>query len=138
MKPLKSGIEIDSAPVDGTRCRFRTAYDFDLLPLELNDVELRREAPARLRLKFSGPEKTPLERLWKLTEPLARPGEATVTRALYVALMRHVRRVVIRRAADRPINRYELPPSAIKPSVSARTAFGGAAGTGSACAECRS
>ena len=116
LKPLKSGIEIDSAPVDGTRCRFRTAYDFDLLPLELNEVELRREAPARLRLKFSGPEKTPLEKLGLQTLRLHLSGEATVTRALYVALMRHVRRVVIRKgngADDQPS--YELPPSAIKP-----------------------
>lgn len=47
LKTLARGVEIDSSPVDGTRCRFRTCYDFELLPLELRDVELRREAPAR-------------------------------------------------------------------------------------------
>lgn len=116
LKPLESGIEIDSEPVDGTRCRFRTTFGFDLLPLELTEVELRREAPARLRLRLRGPEKLPLEKLNLKNLRLHLAGEPTITRLLYVALLRHLRRVTIRQGAggdDQP--KYELPPGSLKP-----------------------
>ncbi|MCA8913220.1 MAG: type VI secretion system baseplate subunit TssF [Planctomycetes bacterium] len=116
LKPLQAGIEIDSAPVDGTRCRFRTAFDFDLLPLELSEAELRREAPARLRLRLKAPEKLTLDKLGLNTLRLHLAGEPTVTRALYVALLRHVRRVTVRKgdgADDQP--KYELAAKHIKP-----------------------
>jgi type VI secretion system protein ImpG len=34
-KLIEAGIYIDSMPVDGTPCRFQTAYDVELLPIEL-------------------------------------------------------------------------------------------------------
>ena len=116
LKPLPAGIEIDSAPVDGTRCRFRTAYPFDLQPLTLNEVQLRREPPARLRLNLSVPPKLGLGKAGLKNLRLHLAGEPTVTRALYVSLLRHVRRVVIRKgdgAEGAPS--YELPASAIRP-----------------------
>jgi type VI secretion system protein ImpG len=116
IKPLKQGIEIDSAPVDGTRARFRTCYDFDLMPLEIADVQLRREAPARLRLHFKTPGKLPLDKAGLKSVRLHLAGENSVTRALYVALVRNVRRVVVRKGDgnDGAVN-YELPGNAIRP-----------------------
>lgn len=115
IKPLKAGIEIDSAPVDGTRCRFRTCGDFDLLPLELTEVQLRREAPARLRLHLKTPAKLPLDKAGLSNLRLHLAGENVVTRALYVALLNNVRRVVIRKGdgADSAAS-YELPRTAIR------------------------
>ncbi|MBZ0134872.1 MAG: type VI secretion system baseplate subunit TssF [Planctomycetes bacterium] len=116
LKRLKAGIEIDSTPVDGTRCRFRTCNDFDLVPLELTDVQLRREAPARLRLSFKGPDKLPLDKLGLGRLRLHLSGEPTVTRALHVALLRYARRVVVRGGAGGDADpHFELPGSAIQP-----------------------
>lgn len=116
LKHLEPGIEIDSAPVDGTRCRFRTCYALDLLPLEIDDVELRREAPARLRLRLSTPEKLTLEKAGLRRIRLHLTGESTVTRGLYVSMMRHVRKVVVRKGDggdDAP--KFELPAQSVRP-----------------------
>ena len=112
LKTLPPGIEIDSVPVDGTRCRFRTSSALDLLPLELTEVQLRREAPARLRLQLKVPDKLGLGRAGLKTLRLHLAGEPAVTRALYVSLLRHVRRVVVSKGDDSA--RHELPASAIR------------------------
>lgn len=116
LKHLERGIEIDSSPVDGTRCRFRTCTEFDLAPFELTDVQLRREAPARLRLFFKGPDKLPLDKIGLKNLRLHLSGEATISRALYVALLRHARRVVVRSGAGSDADpHFELPGSVIQP-----------------------
>ncbi|MCB9933611.1 MAG: type VI secretion system baseplate subunit TssF [Planctomycetes bacterium] len=116
LKTLPPGIEIDSVPVDGTRCRFRTSTSLDLLPLELLEVQLRREAPARLRLQLKVPDKLTLMKAGLKNLRLHLAGEPAVTRALYVSLLRHVRRVVVRKGSGaEDAERYELPASAIRP-----------------------
>lgn len=116
IKPLKAGIEIDSAPVDGTRCRFRTCYDFDLLPLVIADVQLRRESPARLRIHFTGPEKLTLDKMGLRSVRLHLLGEQAITRSLYVSLLRHVRRVTVRAGkGEDGAASFELPASKISP-----------------------
>lgn len=116
LKHLERGIEIDSSPVDGTRCRFRTCTEFDLAPFELTDVQLRREAPARLRLFFKGPDKLPLDKIGLKNLRLHLSGEATISRALNVALLRHARRVVVRSGAGSDADpHFELPGSVIQP-----------------------
>ena len=116
IKPLKAGIEIDSVPVDGTRCRFRTCYDFDLLPLVIADVQLRRESPARLRVRFTGPEKLTLDKMRLSSLRLHLLGEQAITRSLYVSLLRHVRRVTVRAGkGEDGAASFELPAGKISP-----------------------
>ncbi len=42
---LERGARLNSRPVDGTPCRFRTAYDVDLAPLDLESAALESAAP---------------------------------------------------------------------------------------------
>jgi type VI secretion system protein ImpG len=50
---VDAGVEIDSVPVDGTACRFRTAAPVDVLPLRVADAEtVRRGATTDLRVHF--------------------------------------------------------------------------------------
>lgn len=114
IRPIPAGAYLDSAPVDGTRCRFATCYDVTLLPLELRSAELRREAPPRLSLAFDLPGKQPLDKLEIPSIRLHLAGEPAVTRPLYLALNRFVRRIVVRDGSD-AARRFELPPSAITP-----------------------
>lgn len=46
---LPRGARLSSRPVDGTPCRFRTAYDINLMPLELESAALESPAPKDAR-----------------------------------------------------------------------------------------
>ncbi len=50
---LEHGARLNSRPVDGTPCRFRTAYDVDLAPLELEEAALESAAPKDARGMFA-------------------------------------------------------------------------------------
>lgn len=50
---LESGSILNSRPIDGTPCRFRTAYEVDLLPIELLSAELESPAPKDARGMYS-------------------------------------------------------------------------------------
>lgn len=50
---LEKGSRLNSRPVDGTPCRFRTAYDVDLAPLDLEEAALESAAPKDARGMFA-------------------------------------------------------------------------------------
>ena len=49
VQKLERGARLNSRPVDGTPCRFRTVYDVDLVPLELESAALESAAPKDAR-----------------------------------------------------------------------------------------
>lgn len=50
---LERGARLNSRPVDGTPCRFRTCSDVDLFPLELESAALESAAPRDARGKYA-------------------------------------------------------------------------------------
>jgi type VI secretion system protein ImpG len=50
---LTRGAKLNSRPVDGTPCQFRTAYDVDLFPMQLESAALESPAPKDGRGKYS-------------------------------------------------------------------------------------
>jgi type VI secretion system protein ImpG len=103
------GVEVESVPVEGTPCRFRTSADVRLHPMSLDQVgvEARAAGPSTLRLRFklwnqAKPEKLQLDPL-----RLHLHGEPAATYALYLHLCRHVEsaRVVAEAGGEgRPVN----------------------------------
>ncbi len=98
------GTEVQSVPVDGTPCRFRTAYETWLHPLSLETaaLETRTGGQSRLKLEF---------RLWNQAKPEALAleplrlhlhGDPAVSCALYHHLCTHLEeaRVSLPGAAD--------------------------------------
>jgi len=115
-RTIPRGVELDSVPVDGTACRFRTAYETLLTPVTLQGLELRQETPPSVRLRFRfaegvGPKKFGADRI-----RLFLHGEAPVTRALYICLCRYLKSVTLRgtegAGAGRPV---VLGPEALTP-----------------------
>ncbi|MEO8650636.1 MAG: type VI secretion system baseplate subunit TssF [Acidobacteriota bacterium] len=50
---LERGTRLNSRPIDGTPCRFRTAYGVDLVPVELLSAALESPAPKDGRGKYA-------------------------------------------------------------------------------------
>lgn len=50
---LERGSKLNSRPVDGTPCQFRTAYDTQLLPMEVESASLDSPAPKNSQGKYS-------------------------------------------------------------------------------------
>lgn len=110
------GVDVDSVPVEGTPCRFRTSYAVPIEPVDL--VEAALETPTtsswvlRLRFKASPGLKIPQLRLGKLRLFLA--GEPGVTSALYLLLARHVSEVTLQSVAGgRTLSTTILPPGSV-------------------------
>jgi type VI secretion system protein ImpG len=98
---IPAGTQLDSAPVDGTVCRFRTTADVELQPLEITDATFvqqpGRAGEIRLSLELHG---RPLSgwRPEKLRLFLA--GDHASACELYLLLSRHVSRIILTPVED--------------------------------------
>lgn len=109
------GTEVESVPVDGTACRFRTCFDIDLAPLAVEQVELEQPmgAEARLRIVVRTVGKVTFDRL-----PLRRlrfflAGEIVRASNLYLWLLRYGRHLELRDPASN--RRVVLPANNLRP-----------------------
>ncbi|MCP3940166.1 MAG: type VI secretion system baseplate subunit TssF [Desulfobacteraceae bacterium] len=52
---IKKDVYLDSAPVDGTSCRFKTIYDLDIHPLEIKEISFNDflGKKASIKIKFT-------------------------------------------------------------------------------------
>ncbi|KVD73649.1 type VI secretion system protein ImpG [Burkholderia sp. ABCPW 14] len=113
-----AGTEIESTPVDGTACRFRTCVDLDVEPIALADcrfVPSASDLPA-LRLDFEMLGIDASE--WDATRiRLFVGGERLHASRLFTLLMRHVVSVDITCGPpDRPGPRIALGGGALRPA----------------------
>ena len=53
VQKMEVGSRLNSRPVDGSPCRFRTAYEVDLMPMEIESAALESAAPKDGRGKFA-------------------------------------------------------------------------------------
>lgn len=110
---IARGAEVQSVPVDGTPCRFRTAYDVQLAPMSIEAVTLRTETPPSLRLKFKLPDGVLLPKVAPASLRLHLAGDAVVSRALYLCLRRYLKRITITAPGGRPV---ELFKASVRPA----------------------
>jgi type VI secretion system protein ImpG len=115
---IPRGTEVASLPVEGTRCRFRTCYDVDLLPVELTTVELEESsgAPLTLRLGFQMAEGASLKQLAAESLRLYFGGERESAGLLYLWINRHLKEIVCRGfLGGMPAGHVTLPASSVTP-----------------------
>ncbi|WP_445222757.1 type VI secretion system baseplate subunit TssF (plasmid) [Bradyrhizobium sp. Pa8] len=90
---VPAGTSIRSRPIEGTSCAFVTCYPIDVLPLEINDVEIEnRTSSARLTLaiKATGRQNLSCVRKGRLRFFFSTEREPQVGRYLLTWLCRHV------------------------------------------------
>ncbi len=98
---VKKGTEIDSIPVDGTACRFRTCYDVDILPLEVMGLEKHdrpKGATLKLSLGFTSP--MAMEDMNLSTLRFFLHGENHVAQSLYLWMFRYLSRLRVHVKTD--------------------------------------
>ena len=84
---------VESAPVQGTRCRFRTVYETQVFPLRLTDQTfMEKEGRAHLVLSFESLG-VPLENLSLSSLRFFLTGEKGVAQTIYFTMLRKVREV---------------------------------------------
>jgi type VI secretion system protein ImpG len=110
--------ELESVPVDGTPCRFRTCYDVQFHPLQLVEAELdpAGNGALRLKLKILGNAKPGALRLDPLR--LYLHADFTASSLLYLWLVRHTQEVeLLVPGPDRQRPRRHLLPTHPAPVV---------------------
>ncbi len=95
---IARGVEVQSIPVEGTPCRFRTAYEVRLNPISLEGVSLESQAtgPSRLFLDFRVWNQARVDTLDLRRLRLFLHGDPAVSTTLYHNLCRHVREATAR------------------------------------------
>lgn len=82
---------VQSEPVNGTPCLFRTAYETEVLPLELTDLAfVTKDGEAVMLLRFRSDELS-LDQLTPQRLRIFLTGETTVVHTLYYLLVRKLR-----------------------------------------------
>lgn len=115
---VKRGVEVNSIPVDETPCTFRTCYDVDINPLEVETVE-KQERPKGALLKMALAITSPVAltdlKLEKLRFYLH--GESHVAQSLYLWMFRYLTRVNLSVKTPDGTCHYidSLSPNEIKP-----------------------
>ena len=95
-KTIEAGTDIDSVPVDGTPCRFRTSYPVDLYPLHLEKIELENiGAGARLKLRLKLHQGIALDKIKLDNLRLHLNAELPISQLLYRALLEHLQKVTL-------------------------------------------
>jgi type VI secretion system protein ImpG len=119
------GARLNSRPVGGFPCQFRTAYPVTLWPVEVESVRLdpdrvvfpgkRPEAVALLRLRLRGPEGMSFGRLGLDRLRFYLDGEGPLVRALYELLFRSTCQVLLQgQAPGGPAEVVALPAGSIR------------------------
>jgi type VI secretion system protein ImpG len=114
LRRIPRGTPVDSVPVDGTRLRFRTAYDVEVPPLRITGLALRSVQPATLslRLRLSDglkPAQAVAAGMRRLRLHCA--GPTAIAAGLHVCLLRHC--TAVHAVAEG--RRIALPPGSVQP-----------------------
>jgi type VI secretion system protein ImpG len=113
-KRVPRGAELDSVPVDGTRCRFRTCYDLDLAPLSLSTVSVERTSGgSRATLGFRLDPRAQIAVLGLQSLRLFLHGEDYITTNFFLWLFRYLDGVTVTAEPARA-GGFRLPAACIR------------------------
>lgn len=122
---IDRGTRLNSRPVGGAPCQFRTTYPVTLWPLEVEAARLdpdrvvfagkRPDAVALLQLRLRGPVSVPFGRLGIDRLRFYLDGEGPVAHALYELLCNHTCQVMIRGQGAGGVDLVNLPAGSVRP-----------------------
>lgn len=113
---IARGAEVASTPVEGTPCRFRTAFNVDLYPfmIEKADLEMTGDGYPSLRLCFRMSQGVPLVQAGVENIRIHLSGEPSYS--LYLWLCHYTTEVRLRPFVQgKPVREITVPSSKIRP-----------------------
>ncbi len=110
-RSIPRGAAIDSVPVDGTRCRFRTCFPVAVEPLRISQVQVRAHAPCQLTFRLRLHEGVKAGQLGIDRLRLHCAGVPGIAQALYLCLTRLVTGITLVAGQDR----VTLPEDSLRP-----------------------
>jgi len=101
---VPAGAEFASIPIDGTSCRYRSAWPVVLRPWQLEDARLETEAarPHKLSLRFCTTSKVTLDELMLDRVRLHFAGDPGAAFALYLLTVGHTATVTVSNGLSGP------------------------------------
>ncbi|MDN4502254.1 type VI secretion system baseplate subunit TssF [Alteromonadaceae bacterium BrNp21-10] len=116
-RTIKQGVEVDSVPVEGTPCRFRTCYDVDVMPISLKSADVKHDAQhSYLNLTFSLHSGASLGQLKPQKIRLFLNGDPVITQTLYLWLCRYLDSVVVKASGNEQLEKgVKLAAQSVKP-----------------------
>lgn len=99
VRTIPRGTPLESVPVDGTPCRFRTCYEAPLAPMTLESATVRTDSPPQIKLRFKLPEGVTLRKVPIASLRFHLTGDSVVSRSIYVSLCRYLRRITAQATA---------------------------------------
>jgi type VI secretion system protein ImpG len=85
---------VDSEPISGTPCHFKTCYDVDIYPLQLDKLILERVGSGSvLTLRFAVEPTVDISKMGLENLRLFLHGDSDITYSLYLWLCRHVEKI---------------------------------------------
>ena len=91
---IERGVELQSVPVDGTACGFRTTAELLLVPVTIRELQIRTGTPPSLTLKLVLPEGVPFAKLGMDRFRMYLSGGPLVARALHLCLCRYLQKML--------------------------------------------
>ncbi len=112
------GAMVDSVLVDGTRCRFSTTAACEVVPLKVESVALRNEAPPRLIIRLGLLQGTSIARLGLKQLRFHLGGDEMVARQLLACFGAYLKELAVEvepgSPANGPVKRYVLPAGSVR------------------------
>ncbi len=108
------GTQLSSIPLDGTSCRFSTAWDVEVHPLRLTDVSLSREGGRKSAIRLSLESTGIALSQWRPGNlRIHVTGDYVSATDLFMVCSRHVRCIVV--TPEQGGSRVVLPPDSLQP-----------------------
>ena len=110
---VPAGALVDSVPVDGTRCRFATTADLDVVPVRVGEVWLIRGSEPRIHLELELLHGNSFGRLEQDRLRFHLAGDPQVARQLYLCLGAYLTRTEVVAQVDGQDRRSALPGTGV-------------------------
>ena len=108
------GAVVESVPVDGTRCRFTTTAPCEVVPLKVESVALRNEAPPRLIIRLGLLQGTSIGRLGLKRLRFQLGGDEMVARQVLACFGGYLRELRIEVEQGGQVKRHVLPAGSVR------------------------